>query len=78
MYEIREDYMPRNLTNRRNNRRGGILAAAMLFFVMVTVAGAAILSMSTIQRIKTVRNGIDVRRNRNGAWPVHPDQGCTG
>ena len=33
----------------------------MLFFVMVTVAGAAILSMSAIQRIKTVRNGIDVR-----------------
>lgn len=45
----------------RTNRRGGVLAAAMLFFVMVTVAGTAILSMSTIQRLKTVRNGIDVR-----------------
>lgn len=46
---------------RRTARKGGILAMAMLFFVMVTVAGTAILSMSTIQRIKTVRNGIDVR-----------------
>lgn len=34
---------------------------AMLFFVMVTVAGSAILSMSAIQRIKTVKNGVDVR-----------------
>lgn len=34
---------------------------AMIFFVMVTVAGSAILSMSVIQRIKTVKNGIDVR-----------------
>ncbi|MBZ0135704.1 MAG: hypothetical protein K8I27_04975 [Planctomycetes bacterium] len=42
-------------------RKGSILATAMLFFVLVTVAGTAILSMSTIQRIKTVRNGIDVR-----------------
>lgn len=33
----------------------------MLFFVMVTVAGAALLSMSTIQRMRTVRNGVDVR-----------------
>lgn len=47
--------------SKRTNRRGGILATAMLFFVMVTVAGTAILSMSTIQRLKTVRNGIDVR-----------------
>jgi hypothetical protein len=46
---------------KRTNRRGGILAGAMLFFVMVTVAGTAILSMSTIQRLKTIRNGIDVR-----------------
>lgn len=48
-------------TVRRGARHGGILATAMLFFVMVTVAGTAILSMSTIQRLKTVRNGIDVR-----------------
>ncbi|MCB9895051.1 MAG: hypothetical protein H6839_11425 [Planctomycetes bacterium] len=48
-------------TRRRAARRGGILAAAMLFFVMVTVAGTCILSMSTIQRIRTIRNGIDVR-----------------
>jgi hypothetical protein len=34
---------------------------AMLFFVMVTVAGTAILSMSSIQKLRTVRNGIDVR-----------------
>jgi len=47
--------------SKRTDRRGGILATAMLFFVMVTVAGTAILSMSTIQRLKTVRNGIDVR-----------------
>jgi hypothetical protein len=33
----------------------------MLFFVMVTVAGTAILSMSSIQKLRTVRNGIDVR-----------------
>ncbi|MCA8913906.1 MAG: hypothetical protein KDB90_00740 [Planctomycetes bacterium] len=53
--------MTAHYRNRRHLRRGGILAAAMLFFVMVTVAGTCILSMSTIQRIKTVRNGIDVR-----------------
>lgn len=53
--------MNQRLTARRGARRGGILATAMLFFVMVTVAGTAILSMSTIQRLKTVRNGIDVR-----------------
>ncbi|MCB9935520.1 MAG: hypothetical protein H6840_07485 [Planctomycetes bacterium] len=46
---------------RRQSHRGGILATAMLFFVVVTVAGMSILSMSTIQRLKTVRNGIDVR-----------------
>ena len=45
----------------RTKRKGSIMATAMLFFVVVTVAGTAILSMSTIQRIKTVRNGIDVR-----------------
>lgn len=45
----------------RQARKGGILGMALLFFVMVTFAGAALLSMSTIQRIKTVRNGIDVR-----------------
>jgi hypothetical protein len=53
--------MVRSFSNRRSNRRGGILAAAMLFFVMVTVAGTAILSMSSIQKLRTVRNGIDVR-----------------
>ena len=47
--------------SRRQGRRGGILGMAMLFFVMVTVAGTAILSMSAIQRLRTVRNGIDVR-----------------
>ena len=45
----------------RQARRGSILGMAMLFFVMVTVAGAALLSMSTINRMKTVRNGVDVR-----------------
>lgn len=45
----------------RKSRRGSILGMAMLFFVMVTVAGAALLSMSTIQRLRTVRNGVDVR-----------------
>jgi hypothetical protein len=45
----------------RSGKRGGVLAMAMLFFVMVTVAGTAILSMSSIQKMKTVRNGIDVR-----------------
>ncbi|MCA8911305.1 MAG: hypothetical protein KDB82_06350 [Planctomycetes bacterium] len=46
---------------KRNARKGSILGMAMLFFVMVTVAGAALLSMSTINRMKTVRNGVDVR-----------------
>lgn len=45
----------------RTGRRGSILGMAMLFFVMVAVAGAALLSMSTITRLKTVRNGVDVR-----------------
>lgn len=53
--------MHRSICSRRTNRRGGILAVAMLFFVMVTVAGTAILSMSSIQKLKTVRNGVDVR-----------------
>ena len=45
----------------RAKRKGSILSLALMFFVLVTVAGTAILSMSTIQRIKTVRTGIDVR-----------------
>ncbi|MEZ5992800.1 MAG: hypothetical protein R3E76_10660 [Planctomycetota bacterium] len=45
----------------RNARRGSILGMAVLFFVMVAVAGAALLSMSTITRLKTVRSGADVR-----------------
>src|SRR5688572_24214690 len=53
--------MVRPLSDQRSGRRGGVLAAAMLFFVMVTVAGTAILSMSSIQKLRTVRNGIDVR-----------------
>jgi hypothetical protein len=44
-----------------NDRQGGMLATAMLFFVMVTVAATAILSMSSIQKLRTVRNGIDIR-----------------
>jgi hypothetical protein len=53
--------MSLSTSHRRSDRRGGILATAMLFFVMVTVAGTAILSMSSIQKLRTVRNGIDVR-----------------
>ncbi len=52
------------VTHRRTSRsakRGGILATAMLFFVLITVAGTAILSMSTITRLNMVRSSIDVR-----------------
>lgn len=43
----------------RRGRKGGALAAAMIF--MVTVAGAALLSMSSITRVRIVKAGEDVR-----------------
>jgi hypothetical protein len=45
----------------RNSKRGGALAISMLFFVLVAIAGAAMLSISSVHRLQTVRNGIDVR-----------------
>ena len=45
----------------RAGNKGGALASAMLFFVVVTVAGAALLSISMQHRLQIVRHGIDVR-----------------
>lgn len=42
-------------------RKGGALAAAMLFFVVVTVAGAALLSVSMITQESIIRSGYDVK-----------------
>jgi hypothetical protein len=47
--------------NLRSNRRGMSLAIALFFALMVSVTGGALLSMSTITRLKIVRSGEDIR-----------------
>ncbi|MCB9933250.1 MAG: hypothetical protein H6841_07510 [Planctomycetes bacterium] len=43
------------------SRRGSVLEAALLLFVVISVAGIALLSMSTITRLGMVRSSYDVR-----------------
>jgi hypothetical protein len=45
----------------RRTRKGGALAAAMLFLVVISIASAALLSISAIHRVQIVRSGMDVR-----------------
>ncbi|MCA8918854.1 MAG: hypothetical protein KDB32_07235 [Planctomycetes bacterium] len=55
------NYLTQNIGNKRTKRRGGVLGLALMFAALVAVAGGALLSMTTVNRLKMVRSSNDVR-----------------
>lgn len=49
------------IRNRREDKQGGALIAALLFMTATMISGTALLGISMIHRLDTIRNGIDVR-----------------